>query len=112
MSGQALLDEMSSKVRLLDAAVKELGNRGRVFARAEHDYRIALAQRVMMEREKGTPVTIVADVCRGDRETARLRFERDVAEVVYKSAQEAINSYKLQIRIMESQIQREWGVST
>ena len=58
-----------------------------------------------MERVNGTPVTIISDVCRGKKEIAKLRFERDCAEVVYKSAQEAINSYKLQIRILDAQIQ-------
>lgn len=50
----------------------------------------------------------MSDVCRGDREIARLRLERDIADVVYKSAMEAINCYKLQIKVLENQIDREW----
>lgn len=103
-----LIQEIGVKSSLLDAAVKQLGVRGKAYAQAERDYKVALAKRIMQEREKGTPVTIISDVCRGDTEIARLRFERDCAEVVYKSAMEAIQSIKLQIRILDSQIEREW----
>ena len=55
------------------------------------------------------PVTIISDVCRGSAEIAGLRFERDCAEVFYKSAQEAVNSMKLQLRLLDNQLEREWG---
>lgn len=42
---------------------------------------------------------------------ANERFKRDVAEVMYKTAQENVNSIKLQIRILNDQISREWGRS-
>jgi hypothetical protein len=103
-----LIQEIGAKSSLLDAAVKQLGVRGKAYAQAEREYKVALAKRIMQEREKGTPVTIISDVCRGDTEIARLRFERDCAEVVYKSAMEAIQSIKLQIRILDAQIEREW----
>ncbi|MBU5627735.1 hypothetical protein KQI82_12525 [Oscillibacter sp. MSJ-2] len=107
-----LITEIGSKTRLLDAAIKEVGKRGQTYAQTERSYRVALAKKTMEEREKGTPVTIISDICRGDREIAKLRFERDCAEVVYKSAMEAINSYKLQIRILDAQVQREWSGCT
>lgn len=104
-----LINEIGQKSRLLDAAIRELGNRGRAFAQAEHDYRVELSKKVLLERDKGTPVTIISDVCRGDPHIAKLRFERDVADVVYRSALEAINGYKLQIKILDAQVEREWG---
>lgn len=109
MSGQDLYLEMQDRERLLDRALRELGSRGRGLAQSEMDYRIKLASKILEERDKGTPVTIIADVCRGTQEIAKLRFARDVAEVTYKAALEAIQSYKLQIRILENQIEREWG---
>ena len=104
-----LIQEIGTKSAMLDTAVKQLGVRGKAYAQAERDYKIALAKRIMEERAKGTPVTIISDICRGDSEIARLRFERDCAEVVYKSAQEAIQSIKLQIRILDAQVSREWN---
>ena len=103
-----LIQEIGAKSSMLDAAVKQLGVRGKACAQAERDYKVALAKKIMQEREKGTPVTIMSDICKGDNEIARLRFERDCAEVVYKSAMEAIQSIKLQIRILDAQIEREW----
>ena len=104
-----LINELSAKVKLLDTAVRELGKRGQKYAQTERDYKVRLSQQILVERDKGMPVTIISDICRGNNEIAKLRFERDVAEVTYKAAQEAINSYKLQIRILDSQISREWG---
>ena len=104
-----LINELGQKSRMLDTAIRELKIRGAAYAQAEHDYRIALAEKTLQERDKGTPVTICSDVCRGDRKIAKLRFERDVSEVVYKSALEAVQSIKLQIRILDNQIDREWG---
>lgn len=107
-----LITEIGAKSALLDAAVKQLGVRGKAYAQAERDYKVALSKKIMEERANGTPVTIISDVCRGDAEIAKLRFERDCAEVVYKSAMEAIQSIKLQIRILDAQVAREWGASS
>ena len=108
MSGQDLIMELQSKVALLDKALQQLGNRGRTYAQAEQDYRVALAKKIAIEREKSTPVTIISDICRGDKDIALAKFQRDVAEITYDSAKEAINVYKLQIKVLENQIDREW----
>lgn len=108
MSGQDLMLAMQTNINMLNAAQKEFGGRGRTWAAAEREYRIALAKKILIERDKGMPVSIISDVCRGDREIAELKFKRDCAEVVYKSAMEAINGYKLQIKVLENQIDREW----
>lgn len=104
-----LINEISAKTALLDKAVTQFGIRGRTFAQAEHDYRVALSKRILEHRAEGMPVTIISDVCRGEPEIAKLRLERDIAETVYKSALEAIQSYKLQIRILDAQVEREWS---
>lgn len=104
-----LVTEISGKVALLDAAIRQLGKRGQAYAEAERTYKIELAKKILNERDKGVPVTIISDICRGDPTIAKLRFERDCAKVVYESAQEAINSYKLQLRLMDAQLTREWG---
>lgn len=106
-----LINELGAKSSLLDKAIAQLGVRGRSYAQAEHDYRVALRKKILLERDKKTPVTIISDICRGDPEIAKLRFEKDVAEVSYDAAREAINGYKLQIRILDAQIEREWGRS-
>lgn len=109
MSGQDLFNELRAKQRLLEISLAELGKRGRDSANAEQTYRIALAKKILVERDKGVPVTIISDICRGDEEIAKLKFERDVAEVSYSAAMEAINIYKLAIRTLDEQINREWN---
>lgn len=109
MPGLDLVNRMADLTRLLDSAVSAYRRRGTEYAQAEHDYKIAMAEKVLHLRADGNPVTIIPDLARGDREVARLRLDRDLKEVSYKAAGEAIQSYKLQMRILESQIQREWG---
>ena len=103
-----LLQEIGAKSAMLDAAIRQLGIRGRAYAEAERNYRVAMRKKVMEERANGTPVTIMSDLCRGDPEIANLRLERDIAQTVYESAKEAINAYKLQIRLLDNQLEREW----
>lgn len=106
-----LVTEIMDKSRMLDVAISELKRRGQKYAEAERDYRVALAKQMLTERDNGMPVTIISDICKGKSEIANLRFNRDCAEVLYKSAMEAINSMKLQIRLMDSQLDREWGAA-
>lgn len=106
-----LMEELQNKVQLLDTALKQLYKRGTIYAETERKYRTSLQQEILIQRNNGVPVTIISDICRGNPEIAAKKFERDVAEVKYKSAQEAINVYKLQIKLLESQISREWGIS-
>jgi hypothetical protein len=110
-SGQELFIEMTSKQRLLERSLGELGKRGRVMAEAEKEYRIALKKKMAEYRTNGYPVTIMGDMCRGDEEVARLKFERDIAEVDYQANMEAINVFKLSVRTLENQIDREWSRS-
>lgn len=106
-----LVNEIMDKSRMLDVAISELKRRGQKYAEAERDYRVALAKQMLTERDNGMPVTIISDICKGKTEIAALRFNRDCAEILYKSAMEAINSMKLQIRMMDSQLDREWGAA-
>lgn len=104
-----LLERMQSLTKLLDSALAAFGKRGADYAAAEQEYRIGLAEKMLELRDNGHPVTLVPDLARGDRKIARLKFDRDAKEAVYKAAQEAIQSYKLQMKLTEAQIEREWG---
>ena len=54
-------------------------------------------------------IGMIDKTCYGIPSVADARFKRDLAETVYKANQEAINSLKLQMRLIEGQISREWG---
>ena len=109
MSGQELFEEMQEKTMLMDKALEMCGKRGRAYSMSQKEYRIALRKAMLEEREKGTPVTILSDICRGRPDIAELCMQRDIAEVVYKTSMEAINVYKLEANILREQIDREWN---
>jgi hypothetical protein len=97
---------------LTDALMDELETcktSGCQYAENESEYRKRLRLEILAERDKGTPVTIISDICRGQEEIADLKFHRDCSEAIYKASQEAINVYKLRIRMIDAQITREWN---
>lgn len=105
-----LWQDIQYRLDLLDVAVKEIGSRGRAYAEAEAAYRTALAvEELRLRDEEGYPVTLVPDLARGNQKVARLKLERDSSEALYKAALEAINVNKLRIKILETQLQREWS---
>ena len=105
-----LLNDLNQKIKELNLSIKELRNTGTKYAEAERDYKITLRQEALKLRaEKGMAITLIQQVVYGVPEVAEKRFQRDVAEAVYKANQEAINSIKLQIRVIESQLSREWS---
>lgn len=103
------ISEVWRRSELLEVALKECKTRGRAAAEAEQDYRVALAEKILLLREGGYPATLIGDLARGDKEVAKLKFDRDCAEVVYDNAKEAINVYKRQIDVLREQIEREWS---
>lgn len=107
-----LFNELQSKIKDLNVSIKKLRETGTDFAEAERDYKITLRQEALKLRaEKGMPVTLIQQVVYGVPEVAQKRFNRDVKEAIYNANQEAINSTKLQIRVIEGQLNREWGVN-
>ena len=93
---------------MLETALKECKTRGRAAADAEQTYRVKLAEKILLLREGGLPATLIPDVARGDKDVARLKFERDCAQVVYDNAKEAVLCFKKQIDVLREQIEREW----
>lgn len=111
---QDLLTERDDYARAMQDQLARAKESGCQYARNERDYRVALARAILEERDRGTPVTIIGDICRGREDVAALKLARDCSEAVYKADAEAVNVYKLRARIVEQQIQREWhsgGVS-
>lgn len=106
-----LLNELNQKCKELDTQVSNLKVTGSSFAKAERDYKVKLRQECLRLKEEGFAVTLIDKICYGIEEVAELRRQRDFAEVVYKANQESINSIKLQIRILQSQVDKEWGLT-
>lgn len=103
-----LFQELQTKLDLLEAYTKERRSCGIDLAEKERAYKVAKAKKILELRDKKVPVTIIGDLVMGTPEIARLRFERDCAEVLYSSSFDAINSLKLNIRVLENELDREY----
>lgn len=106
-----LYQELQTKTMQLDASIRQLRVSGTEYAQAERDYKVLLRQECLRLRDQGMAIGLIDKTCYGIPSVAEARFRRDVAEAVYKANQEAINSTKLQLRLIENQLQREWGAS-
>ena len=106
-----LYQELQSKIKQLDISLKQLRKSGTDFAESERAYKILLRHECLKLRDEGMAIGLIEKTCYGIPTVAEARFKRDVASAVFKANLEAIQSLKLQMRLLESQIQREWGAS-
>lgn len=106
-----LYAELQAKTKQLEVSIKQLRVSGTEYAQAEKDYKILLRQECLKLRADGEAIGMIDKTCYGIPSVAEARFKRDIAETVYKANLEAINSIKLQLRLIEGQIQREWGAA-
>lgn len=104
-----LYEELQAKTRQLDASIKQLRKNGTEYAQKERDYKVLLRTECLKLKEDGMAIGMIDKTCYGIPSVAEARFQRDIAKVVYEANQEAIQAIKLQMRLIESQIQREWG---
>lgn len=104
-----LLNELNLLCQKLSQAIKLMSQYGKELAEAEKDYKIVLRQEALKLRSGDMAVTLIQQVVYGVPEVADKRFKRDVAEAMYKTAQENINVLKLQTRVIETQLKLEYG---
>lgn len=106
-----LMEDLNIKIKELNTSIKSLRKTGTEYAEAERAYKVCLREHALRLRsEKDMPVTLIQQVVYGVPEVAEKRFVRDVTEAVYVANKEAIASIKLQIKIIENQINREFGM--
>lgn len=99
---ERLMEELSKSIKLLRKNGNEL-------AEAEREYRMLLCQEALKLRADDMPVTLINQVIYGVPGVADKRLRRDIAQSMYTANQEHIQVTKLKLRILESQLQREWS---
>lgn len=104
-----LYNELQQKTKQLEISIKELRKSGTNYAQSEKDYKVLLRQECLRLRDEGMAIGMIDKTCYGIPSVAEARFKRDVNEAIYKANLEAINSIKLQMRLIENQLSREWG---
>ncbi len=103
-----LYNDLNQKQRELDISIKSLRKTGNDYAEAYTNYRIKLAQELVKLRDEGMPVTLAYDVARGKQEIAKAKFNEISKEAIYKANLESINALKLQIKVLENTLEREY----
>lgn len=101
--------ELNNKLRDLDIAIKSLRKTGEEYAKAYTDYRVALAKELMLLKNEGYAITLAGDIARGKPEIAHLKFVEISKEAIYKANLESINATKLAIKIIQEQMNKEYG---
>jgi len=105
-----LIQDMNNNLMLANQAINQMSKLGKEKAETEAAYRIALAEKMLKERnENNTPVGMLSDICRGDREIALLKVKRDCADSMYDANLQAIYLYKKRVDICQQQLTLEWG---
>lgn len=99
---EQLIDELNKSVESLRVT-------GAEYAKADGEYKIALRSELLKLEAEGRPVTNLLYIARGERNVANAKYMQICKEAVYKANLEAIQAKKLQIKIIESQINREYS---
>lgn len=104
------IQKMQELNTYLTTALAEYKKRGTDYAKAYKNYRVLLSQELLRLKAEGMPVTIAYDIARGTEQVANAKEQEIITECLYKSCQEAINTYKLQIKILQQNINKELEV--
>lgn len=94
--------------RLLDLAIAESKTRGRDMVAKEAAYYSAKAEESLAMLDAGYANTFIQTVIKGRPRVSEAMHAYHEAEVYYKNAQDAIQVYKLKLRVMEAELEREW----
>jgi hypothetical protein len=104
-----LYEQIMRLMAELTASIRKLRDNGAKLAEAERDYKITLRKEALRLRADNMPVTLINQIIYGVPEVAEKRFKRDVEQANYDANKEHINVTKLQLRILEAQLNREWS---
>ena len=93
---------------LLDRALAESKKRGREYADAEDEYYEAKEDESFALLNAGHANTFIQTVIKGRPNVVEAMRKYHVKEVEYKNAQDAIQGFKLKLRVLEAELEREW----
>lgn len=92
--------EMYETTKRLDKASKEIFKLAKAKAETERIYREALAKEIIKLRADSVQATLISDMARGN--VAYLKYERDLAQDMYKSAISALEAVKTQSSVLQT----------
>ena len=104
MEIQQLEKELLEKNQWLFAKLTEQKDLIKKAADAEYAYRIALAEKLLLLKTDGLPVTIMSDLSRGDKMIAQLKLERDIARGIADACKQGIKAIQAAMSGLQSLI--------
>lgn len=93
----------------LDTALSTCRKNGLASNDAEVQYRIKKSQEILRLKSEGYPATLIPDIVKGLPDVAILYQDKLDKEVIYKANVEAIQVKKLELRIIEADVEREYN---
>lgn len=93
----------------LDRYIEEYRRCGIEHAKRDREYYVLKATKTLELKDQGMPATVIAQVIKGIEPVAEAREKMLVAEVMTRAALEAVLSTKLQVKLVDSQLQREYA---
>lgn len=109
MDGLKAIQQLNDLQIALNETINLMGVQGKELSEAERDYKISLRQNALMLKDDGMAATLINLTVYGVPEVAELRQRRDFAQSRYEVSKEKIMALKLNIRVLENIIEREWG---
>lgn len=107
MDGLQAINELNELTLTLSRKIDLLRDYGIKMANAKHAYNVELGKEIMRLRGEGTPATLVEKLAKA--KIAKVILDMDLAEVMHDTQKEDIMATKLKIRVLQEQINREWG---
>jgi len=107
-----VFNEREELTKALSESYSHLWKKGQESAQAEHDYKVANAIEIFrLHTDQKVAWTTCQTLAHGELKVADLRLERDLAKVQYEVMNQKIQGIKLQLRLIEEQLKRDWSVS-
>lgn len=103
-----LLEKLNKLIDDLDKSVKSLRATGQAYAQADKDYKMKLSETLLRLEAEGRPVSNLLYIARGMDEVAEAKYQQIAKEAIYKANYESIQSLRLQIRVLNEIINKEY----
>lgn len=95
-----VVQELYKATKRLSQSSKEVFRLAQSKAETERIYRQELAKEMFAMRSENVPVSIIGDLARGN--VSELKFERDLAAEMHRSALAAMEALKAEINALQS----------
>lgn len=95
-----ITQEMHTVSKRIDKASKSIFQLAKNKAEFERVYREALAKEIVKLRAEGVQATLISDLARGN--VAYLKYERDLAQDLFKSGISALEAVKTQASVLQT----------